>query len=78
MYEGQIMGNSNMGLAKASADKQTAACGVMHNPTLAENIDQRINQLESQVERLKRVKTTLATGSMLDVPIEDLRFAMNY
>lgn len=74
MYEDQSIVKSRA----AAQCGQMSGAGVMHNPTLAENIDQRINQLESQVERLKRVKTTLTTGSMLDVPIEDLRFAMNY
>lgn len=51
---------------------------VRHNPTLAENIDQRIAMMEEQVKRLKSVKEKLASGSMLDVPIDDLRFAMSY
>lgn len=72
MYEGQVIG-SNMALAK---EKMLA--DVRHNPTLAENIDQRIAAMEDQVRRLKSVKDKLATGSMLDVPIDDLRFAMSY
>ncbi|MES2323266.1 MAG: hypothetical protein V4633_13460 [Pseudomonadota bacterium] len=72
MYEGQVLG-SNMAMAQAKMCTE-----VRHNPTLAENIDQRINMLEDQVRRLKSVKEKLSTGSMLDVPIDDLRFAMNY
>lgn len=56
-----------------------AGCDVRHNPTLAENIDMRINSLKIQVERLERVKQLLAEpAGMLNVPIDDLRFAMSY
>jgi hypothetical protein len=52
---------------------------VRHNPTLAQNIDQRIAMLEQQVDRLTRVKVLLAEpAGILNVPIDDLRFAMNY
>jgi uncharacterized small protein (DUF1192 family) len=52
---------------------------VMHNPTLAQNIDQRIAAMKSQVERLERVKALLAEpAGILNVPIDDLRFAMSY
>lgn len=49
------------------------------SPTLSQNIEFRINSLENQVERLKRVKELLAEpGGIFNVPIDDLRFAMNY
>jgi hypothetical protein len=49
------------------------------SPTLAENIDYRIASLQNQVERLQKVKQLLASpAGLLSVPIEDLRFAMNY
>jgi hypothetical protein len=48
------------------------------SPTLRENIDQRIMQLEDNIKRLEKVRGLLAEGWMLDIPIEDLRFAMNY
>ena len=49
------------------------------SPTLAQNIDMRIEMLNSQVERLQKVKILLSEpAGMLNVPIEDLRFAMNY
>lgn len=49
------------------------------SPTLAENIDLRIARLKNEVTRLERVKVLLSepTG-LLNVPIDDLRFAMNY
>lgn len=49
------------------------------SPTLSQNIDDRIEMLETQVARLKNVKSLLADpAGILNVPIEDLRFAMNY
>jgi ferritin-like metal-binding protein YciE len=71
MYEGQMQATNMVMQAKMAAD-------VRHNPTLAQNIEQRIAMLEDQVTRLKSVKEKLSTGSILDVPIDDLRFAMNY
>lgn len=50
----------------------------LHSPTLAENIDNRIASMEDQIKRLTKVRGLLAEGRILDVPIEDLRFAMNY
>lgn len=46
------------------------------NTTVAENIDNRIEQLEEQVARLKAVKTKLSSGSILDVSLDDLAMAM--
>ena len=46
------------------------------NTTIAENIDNRISQLEEQVARLKVVKQKLSTGSILDVALDDLQMAM--
>lgn len=50
----------------------------LHSPTLAENIDDRIRSMHDQIQRLERVRSLLREGRMLDIPIEDLRFAMNY
>ena len=47
--------------------------------TIGENIDQRIKNLQFEIERLEGVKAQLANGSsLLNVRIEDLRQAMNY
>lgn len=46
------------------------------NTTVAENIDNRVKSLQEQIERLQAVKHKLASGSILDVPLEDLQMAM--
>jgi len=49
------------------------------SPTLHENINNRIANMKGQVERLERVKVLLAEpGGILNVSIEDLRFALSY
>ena len=51
--------------------------GISHrNTTVAENIDNRVQSLREQIERLEAVKEKLASGSILDVPLEDLQMAM--
>ncbi len=53
--------------------------GSKTSPTLAQNIDYRIESMKSQIARLEQVKQLLAEpAGMLNVPLEDLRFAMNY
>lgn len=46
------------------------------NTTVSENIDNRIASLQEQIERLQLVKTKLESGSILNVPLEDLQMAM--
>lgn len=46
------------------------------NTTVAENIDNRIENLTGQIERLKAVKEKLASGSILDVSLDDIQMAM--
>lgn len=46
--------------------------------TVSENIDLRISSMENQITRLKKVKHLLAEGKLLEVSIDDLRFAMQY
>ena len=54
------------------------ACGQLHNPTVAENIDNRIAQFENEIIRLKAVKAKLESGDIASIPIQDLRNAMSY
>lgn len=71
------MYGNEVGLAKS----QTAMVGGQalissRNVTVAENIDNRISSLREQIERLEAVKFKLASGSILDVSLEDLQMAM--
>lgn len=47
-----------------------------HNPTVEENIDERIRYLESELQRLKESKESLAP--LLKMRIRDIRQAMDY
>ena len=59
-----------------------AECGSSSNkdsPTLSQNIDRRIIEMQRQIQRLEYVKQQLVKpGGILEIPIDDLRFAMNY
>ena len=47
-----------------------------HNPTVEENLDERIRYLESELKRLKESKESLAP--LLKMRIRDIRQAMDY
>jgi hypothetical protein len=47
-----------------------------HNPTVEENIDERIRYYESELVRLKQSKEDLAP--LLKMRIRDIRLAMEY
>ena len=47
-----------------------------HNPTVEENLDERIRYLESELKRLKESKESLAP--LLKMRIRDIQQAMNY
>ena len=69
MYEEAQMQNRQAMIAGANQ--------ISHrNTTVAENIDNRVKSLQEQIERLQAVKHKLASGSILDVPLEDLQMAM--
>lgn len=67
---------------KTQALGQIAGTGKLvdyKSPTLSESIDRRIEVLKAQIAQLELVKAELAKpGGMLNVPIEDLRFALSY
>lgn len=46
------------------------------NPTVEENIDNRIASLRAEIDRLEKSKATLAP--LLPMRIRDIREAMNY
>ena len=46
------------------------------NPTVEENLDERIRYLESELQRLKDSKESL--GPLLKMKIRDIRQAMDY
>jgi hypothetical protein len=47
-----------------------------HNPTVEENLDERIRYLESELKRLKDSRESLAP--LLKMRIRDIRQAMDY
>lgn len=52
---------------------------VRPSATVSENIDRQIAEMQKQIERLEQLKKLLSEpGGILNVPIQDLRFAMNY
>ena len=50
--------------------------GIDHNPTVEENIDDKIRYYESEIARLKQSKEDLAP--LLKMRIRDIRQAMDY
>ena len=53
-----------------------SAQSVDKNPTVEENLDERIRYLESELQRLKDSKESL--GPLLKMKIRDIRQAMDY
>jgi hypothetical protein len=50
--------------------------GIDHNPTVEDNIDEKIRYYESEIVRLKQSKEDLAP--LLKMRIRDIRQAMDY
>lgn len=78
MYEaqGQLVGAGSVRNEMYLKDQESRR---IRETTIGQNIDNRIASLTEQIERLQRVKMQLADPSgLLNVAIEDLRFAMNY
>jgi prefoldin subunit 5 len=50
--------------------------GIDHNPTVEENIDEKIRYYESEIARLKQSKEDLSP--LLKMRIRDIRQAMEY
>ena len=61
--------------SSATAAGQMSLMG-SYNPTIGENIDRRISELEAEITRLKAVKATLPDG-LISCHIQDLRLATN-
>ena len=70
MYPEQI------GKQAAIAGSQYGLQRIDHNPTVEENIDEKIRYLESELARLKQSKEDLAP--LLKMRIRDIRQAMDY
>ena len=62
--------------AKAQLGIANSVNRIDHNPTVEENLDERIRYLESELQRLKESKESLAP--LLKMRIRDIRQAMDY
>lgn len=75
MNEGFTQGAISTGYANELAVNQKISMA-HQNTTVAQNIDNRIEQLQEQIDRLETVKVKLMGGSILDVSLNDLQMAM--
>jgi hypothetical protein len=60
----------------AYAAKASSAAEVIYDPTVRENLDRRIANLENELAQIKASRATL--GPLLDIKIRDIRRAMDY
>jgi hypothetical protein len=63
-------------IEKQAAVPQTQLRGIDHNPTVEENIDNRIHALKMELARLEQSKIDLQP--LLKMRIRDIRSAMDY
>lgn len=67
----------NVPVSKYVAEKALmTGSAQMMNPTLRENIDQKIQYMKDEIVRLEAIKEKLP--NLLDVNLRDLREAMNF
>lgn len=70
------MSENKCGLvAQSNSPNSIRGSGVV-NPTLRENIDNRIQHFKDEIVRLEKVKEQMP--QMLDINLRDLREAMNF
>lgn len=50
----------------------------MHNPTIEENITNRIKYYQEEIAKLEKIKAQLSTTGFLGVRIHDLREALQF
>jgi hypothetical protein len=63
-------------VAKTAMVGAQRIAGIDHNPTVGDNIDEKIRYYESEIARLKQSKEDLAP--LLKMRIRDIRQAMDY
>ena len=63
-------------VAKSNMVGAQRIAGIDHNPTVGDNIDEKIRFYESEIARLKQSKEDLAP--LLKMRIRDIRQAMDY
>lgn len=61
---------------KQAAEKSCLVTGQDYNPTVGENLDNRIAALETELARLKASRESL--GPLLAMRIRDIRDAMSF
>ena len=65
-FPSNMLGQAQMAISKEQ----------LYNPTVGENLERRIAQLEVELARLKEARVTL--GPLASMRIQDLRDAMQY